>query len=77
MFKFRNLREIKHFLEIKVIIQDENDDKAVYLVQNAYVDQLMKEYEINEKSEINKKSEKFQISFLSSCTLIKYDEEID
>jgi hypothetical protein len=72
MFEFRNLEKIKHFLEIRIIIQDENDeDKAVYLVQDAYVDKLMKEYEINEKSA------KVQISFSSSCTLIKYDEETD
>ncbi len=32
MFEFRDLKKIKHFLEIKIIIQDENDDKAVYLV---------------------------------------------
>jgi hypothetical protein len=69
MFEFRNLEEIKHFLEIRVIIQNENDDKTVYLVQDAYVDKLMKEYEIRKL--------KMQISFSSSCTLIKYDEEID
>ncbi len=72
MFEFRNLEEIKHFLEIRIIIQDENDDdRAVYLVQDAYVDKLMKEYEISEKFE------KFQISLSSSSTLVKYDEEID
>jgi hypothetical protein len=70
MFEFRNLKEIKHFLEIRIIIQNENDDKAVYLVQNAYVDKLMKEYEI-------KKSAKVQISLSSLFTLAKYDEEID
>jgi hypothetical protein len=70
MFEFRNLEEIKHFLEIRVIIQDENNDRTVYLVQNAYVDKLMKEYEIRE-------STKVQISLSLSCTLIKYDEEID
>jgi hypothetical protein len=33
MFVFRNLNEIKHFLEIKIIIQDENDDdRTVHLV---------------------------------------------
>jgi hypothetical protein len=70
MFEFRDLKKIKHSLEIRVIIQDENDEnRAVYLVQNAYVDKLMKEYEINEKSA------KMQISLSSSCTLIKYDEE--
>jgi hypothetical protein len=72
MFEFRDLEEITHFLEIRIIIQDENDEnRTIYLVQNAYVDKLMKKYEINEKSE------KFQISLSSSCTLIKYDEEID
>jgi hypothetical protein len=72
MFEFRNLEKIKHFLEIRVIIQDENDDdRAVYLVQDAYVDKLMKEYEISEKFE------KFQIPLSSSSTLVKYDEEID
>jgi hypothetical protein len=70
MFEFRNLEEIKHFLEIKVIIQDEDDDRAVYLVQDAYVDKLMKEYKIKE-------SAKMQISLSSSSTLVKYDEEID
>ncbi len=44
MFEFKNLEKIKHFFEIKVIIKDENDDKTIYLVQNAYVDKLMKEY---------------------------------
>jgi uncharacterized protein YceH (UPF0502 family) len=62
MFEFRNLEEIKHFLEIRVIIQDENDDKAVYLVQDTYVDKLMKEYEI-------RKSAKVQISLSSSSTV--------
>jgi hypothetical protein len=72
MFEFRDLKKIKHFLEIRIIIQDENDDdRTVYLVQNAYVDKLMKEYEISEKFE------KFQISLSSSSTLIKYDKEID
>jgi hypothetical protein len=70
MFEFRNLEEIKHFLEIRIIIQDENDDRAVYLVQDAYVDKLIKEYEIRE-------SAKVQISLSSSFTLAKYDEEID
>jgi hypothetical protein len=70
MFEFRDLKEIKHFLEIRVIIQDESDDRAVYLVQDAYVDKLMKEYEI-------RKSAKVQISLSSSSTLAKYDEEID
>ncbi len=70
MFEFRDLEEIKHFLEIKIIIQDESDDRAVYLVQDAYVDKLMKEYEIKE-------STKMQISLSSSSTLAKYDEEID
>jgi hypothetical protein len=71
MFEFRNLKEIKHFLEIKIIIQDENDDdRTVYFVQDAYVDKLMKEYEIRE-------SAKVQTSLSSSSTLAKYDEEID
>jgi hypothetical protein len=72
MFEFRDLEEIKHFLEIRVIIQDENDDdeRAVYLVQDAYVDKLMKEYEIRE-------SAKMQTSLSSSSTLAKYDGEID
>jgi hypothetical protein len=70
MFEFRDLEEINHFLEIRVIIQDENDDRAVYFIQDAYVDKLMKEYEI-------RKSTKVQISLSSSSTLAKYDEEID
>jgi SHS2 domain-containing protein len=70
MFEFKDLEEIKHFLEIKIIIQDESDDETVYLVQDAYVDKLMKEYEIRE-------SAKVQISLSSSSTLAKYDEEID
>jgi hypothetical protein len=70
MFEFRNLEKIKHFLEVRIIIQDESDDRAVYLVQDAYVDKLMKEYEI-------RKSAKVQISLSSSSTLAKYDEEID
>jgi hypothetical protein len=53
MFELRNLKEIKHFLEIKIIIQDEkNNDKAFYFVQNAYVDKLMKEYEIRESTKM-------------------------
>jgi hypothetical protein len=70
MFEFRDLEEIKHFLEIRIIIQDENNDRAVYLVQDAYVDKLMKEYEI-------KRSAKVQTSLSSSSTLAKYDEETD
>jgi hypothetical protein len=71
MFEFRDLKEIKHFFEIRIIIQDEkNDDRAVYLVQDAYVDKLMKEYEIRE-------SAKVQTSLSSSSTLAKYDEDID
>jgi uncharacterized protein YceH (UPF0502 family) len=52
MFEFRDLEKIKHFLEIRVIIQDENDDRAVYLVQDAYVDKLMKKYEIRESAKV-------------------------
>jgi hypothetical protein len=70
MFEFRDLEKIKHFLEIRIIIQDESDDRAVYLVQDAYVDKLMKEYEI-------RKSAKVQISLSSSSTLAKYNEETD
>jgi hypothetical protein len=70
MFEFRDLKKIKHFLEIRIIIQDESDDRAVYLVQDAYVDKLMKKYEIKE-------SAKVQISLSSLSTLAKYDEEID
>ncbi len=70
MFEFRNLEKIKNFLEIRVIIQNESDDRAVYLVQDAYVDKLMKEYEI-------KRSAKVQTSLSSSSTLAKYDEEFD
>ncbi len=70
MFEFRDLKEIKHFLEIRVIIADEDDDRAVYLVQDAYVDKLMKEYQIRE-------STKVQTSLSSSSTLAKYDDEID
>jgi hypothetical protein len=72
MFEFRDLGEIKHFLGIRVIIQDENDgDRAVYLVQDAYVDKLMKEYEISGKFG------KFQTPLPSPSTLAKYDGEID
>jgi hypothetical protein len=71
IFEFRNLEEIKHFLGIRIIIQDEkNDDRTVYLVQDAYVDKLMKEYEIRE-------SAKVQTPLSSPSTLAKYDEEID
>jgi hypothetical protein len=71
MFEFRDLKEIKHFLEIRVIIHDKNDEnKAVYLVQNAYVDKLTKEYEI-------KDTLKVQTLLSSSCTLTKFDEEVD
>jgi hypothetical protein len=70
MFEFRDLGEIKHFLEIRVIIQDEkNDDRAVYLVQDAYVDKLTKEYEISES--------KVQTPLPSPCSLAKFDEEVD
>jgi hypothetical protein len=70
MFEFRNLEEIKHFLEIRVIIHDQNDeDRAIYLVQDAYIDKLTKEYEISES--------KMQISLSSSSQLAKYDDEID
>jgi hypothetical protein len=70
MLEFKNLEEIKHFLEIRVIIHDQNDEnRAVYLVQDAYIDKLTKEHEINES--------KVQISLSSSCQLAKYDDEID
>ncbi len=73
MFEFRDLEEIKHFLEIKVIIHDQNDEnRAVYLVQDAYVDKLIKEYEIKDRE-----TSKVQIPLPSSCTLIKFDEEVD
>jgi hypothetical protein len=49
MFKFRDLKKIKHFLEIKIFIQHKSDNKTVYLVQDVYVNELMKEYKINEK----------------------------
>jgi hypothetical protein len=78
MFEFRNLEEIKHFFEIKVIIQKNDENRAIYLVQNAYVDKLTKEYEIKDKSAIkDRKTSKVQISLSSSCTLIKFDEEVD
>ncbi len=33
MFKFKNLKKIKHFLEIKIIYQNENDkDKTINFV---------------------------------------------
>jgi hypothetical protein len=71
MFEFRNLEKIKHFLEIRIIIQDENDDdRAVYLVQDAYVDKLLKEYEIKGISRV-------QTSLSSPCTLTKFDGEVD
>jgi hypothetical protein len=66
MFEFRNLEEIKHFLEIRVIIKN----KKVYLVQDAYVDKLMKEYEIKDTARV-------QTPLSSSCTLAKFDEEVD
>ena len=51
MFECRELDEIIHFLEIKMIIRDEisltNEfsDKAIYLMQNAYMNKLVKDYE--------------------------------
>jgi hypothetical protein len=65
MFEFRNLEEIKHFLEIRVIIKN----REIYLIQDAYVDKLTKEYEISES--------KVQTSLSSSCSLTKFDEEVD
>jgi hypothetical protein len=66
MFEFRDLEEIKHFLEIRVIIKN----REVYLVQDAYVDKLMKKYEIKDTSRV-------QTPLSSSCTLTKFDEEVD
>jgi hypothetical protein len=68
MFEFRDLEEIKHFLRIRVIIQDEE----VYLVQDSYVNKLIKEYEIKDRE-----SSKVQTFLSSSCTLAKFDEEVD
>jgi hypothetical protein len=65
MFEFRDLEEIKHFLGIRVIIKD----REIYLIQDAYVDKLTKKYEISES--------KMQTSLSSSCSLTKFDEEVD
>jgi hypothetical protein len=43
----------------------------IYLIQNAYADQLAKDYEIKTERRVN------QISLSSSCVLIEYEDEID
>jgi hypothetical protein len=37
MFEFKNMSEIKKFLDIRIIIRDEEDDRVVYLIQDAYI----------------------------------------
>jgi hypothetical protein len=51
-------------------MRNEMNERVVYLVQDAYMNKLVKNYDI--------KTEKMtQISLSSSCTLIKHEREID
>lgn len=58
MFKFREMKQVKHFLEMRVIIQNKKNEsnRVVYLIQNAYADKLIKDYSIKIEERINQTS---------------------
>ncbi len=65
MFEMRDMKSIKFFLEIKVI-----QINSIYLVQNIYIDKLIKDYKIN----INSKT---SFIFLSIEDIESFDEDVD
>ncbi len=77
MFEFREMSEIKHFLRMRVIIQNNNKNSSksinriIYLIQNAYVDKLVKNYEIKMKKRIT------QTLLSSLFILIKYENDLN
>jgi hypothetical protein len=68
IFEMRDLGTLKFFLGVR-IIQD-RETRIVYLVQDAYAEKLIKEYEIS----INQKTSSISLSYQS---LISYEDEID
>jgi hypothetical protein len=77
IFEFREISEIKHFLRMRVIIQNNNKNSSksinriIYLIQNAYVDKLVKNYEIKMKKRIT------QTLLSSLFILIKYENDLN
>jgi hypothetical protein len=65
MFKMRNMRSIKFFLEIRTIQID-----SIFLVQDTYIDKLVKNYKIDTNS-------KTSFTSLSIEDIESFDEEID
>ncbi len=55
MFEIRNMKSLKFFLEMRVIQSLE----SIHLVQDAYIDKLIKNYQIN----INLKTSSISLSF--------------
>jgi hypothetical protein len=68
IFEMRNLDILKFFLDVR-IIQD-REAEIVYLVQDAYAEKLIKEYEIS----INQKTSSISLFYQS---LISYESEND
>jgi hypothetical protein len=66
IFEIRNLDTLKFFLRMRVIQRSD----VIYLVQDAYVEKLIKEYKIS----INQKTSSILLSYQS---LISYENEID
>jgi hypothetical protein len=69
IFEMRDMRQMKFFLEIR-IIQDQNAE-TIHLVQDIYIDKLVKNYKIN----INSKASSISLSvrFVTES----YDEDVD
>ncbi len=68
MFEIRDMRSLKFFLEMRII----QSIDFVYLVQDAYIDTLVKNYQIN----INVKASSISLS-LSENDLQSYQKDID
>jgi hypothetical protein len=66
IFEMRDLNTLKLFLSVRIIQRSD----VIYLVQDAYVEKLIKEYEIS----INQKTSSISLSYQS---LISYESEID
>jgi L-rhamnose mutarotase len=73
MFEMRDMRSIKFFLEIKIIQTIDliyQTIESIYLIQNIYIDKLIKNYAINTKS-------KASFIFFSIKDIKSFDEDVD
>ncbi len=65
MFEMRDMRSMKFFLEIRIIQND-----SIYLVQDTYIDKLIKNYKINTNS-------KASLISLSIEGIESFNEDVD